>query len=99
MVNLGREGLLHGREERWVTEYGMSLLFFIPISFKQAILRNCSNCAQGGIVLVNPYQPMTPFGVIRFGRMLSVGAICFEDRFCTSRKGGTGGGGWVHRSA
>ena len=28
-----------------------------------------------------------------FGRMLSVGAIRFEDRFCGSRKGGTGGGG------
>ena len=28
-----------------------------------------------------------------FGRMLSVGAICFEDRFCASRKGETGGGG------
>ena len=27
-----------------------------------------------------------------------VGAIRFEDRFCASRKGGTGGGGWVHRS-
>ena len=27
--------------------------------------------------------------------MLLVGAICFEDR---SSKGGTGGGGWVHRS-
>ena len=25
-----------------------------------------------------------------FGRMLSVGAIHFENRFCTSRKGGTG---------
>ena len=25
--------------------------------------------------------------------MLSVGAVCFEDRFCTSRKGETGGGG------
>ena len=34
----------------------------------------------------------------KFGRMLSVGAIRFEDRFCASRKGGTGGGGWVHRS-
>ena len=34
-----------------------------------------------------------------FGRMLSVGAIRFEDRFCASRKGGIGGGGWVHRSA
>ena len=33
-----------------------------------------------------------------FGRMLSVGAIRFEDRFCASRKDGTGGGGWVHRS-
>ena len=30
-----------------------------------------------------------------FGHMLSVGGICFEDRFCASRKGGTGGGGWV----
>ena len=30
-----------------------------------------------------------------FGRMLSVGAIHFEDRLCASRKGGTGGGGWV----
>ena len=29
-----------------------------------------------------------------FGRMLSVGAIRFEDRLCASRKGGTGGGGW-----
>ena len=28
------------RRGAWVTEYGMSLLFFIPISFKQAILRN-----------------------------------------------------------
>ena len=30
--------------------------------------------------------------------MLLVGAIRFEDRFCTSRKGGTGGGGWAHCS-
>ena len=27
-----------------------------------------------------------------FGRMLSVGAICFEDRFCASKKGGMRGG-------
>ena len=27
-----------------------------------------------------------------FGHMLSVGAIRFEDRFCTSKKGGIGGG-------
>ena len=27
--------------------------------------------------------------------MLSVGAMCFEDRFCTSKKGGIGGDGWV----
>ena len=33
-----------------------------------------------------------------FGRRLSVGTIHFEDRFCTSRKSGTGGGGWVHLS-
>ena len=25
-----------------------------------------------------------------FGRKFSVGEFCFEDRFCTSRKGGTG---------
>ena len=30
-----------------------------------------------------------------FGRMLSVGAIYFEDRFCASKKGGIGGGGQV----
>ena len=30
-----------------------------------------------------------------FGRTLSVGAICFEDRFCASKKGGIGGGGQV----
>ena len=35
----------------------------------------------------------------KFGQMLSVGAIRFEDRFCASRKGGTGGGGWVGDSA
>ena len=31
-----------------------------------------------------------------FGRMLSDGAIRFEDRFCASKKGGIRGGGWVH---
>ena len=30
-----------------------------------------------------------------FGRMLSVGAIRFEDRFCASKKGGIGVGGRV----
>ena len=30
-----------------------------------------------------------------FGYMISVGAIHFEDRFCTSKKGGIGGGGWA----
>ena len=30
-----------------------------------------------------------------FSCMLSVGAICFNDRFCTSKKGGIGGGGRV----
>ena len=30
-----------------------------------------------------------------FGRMLPVGAIRTEDRFCTSKKGGIGGGGQV----
>ena len=28
--------------------------------------------------------------------MLSVGAIRFEDKFCASKIGGIGGGGWVH---
>ena len=32
----------------------------------------------------------------KFGRMLSVGTIRFEDRFCASKKGGTRGGGWRH---
>ena len=27
--------------------------------------------------------------------MLSVGAICFKDRFCASEQGGIGGGGWA----
>ena len=39
---------------------------------------------------------MTPMASSDFGRMLSVGAIRFEDRFCASKKGGIGGGGWVH---
>ena len=30
-----------------------------------------------------------------FGRMLAVGTICFEDRFCASKKCGVEGGGWV----
>ena len=42
---------------------------------------------------------MTPLASSDFGRMLSVGAIRFEDRFCASRKGRTGGGGCVYRSA
>ena len=29
------------------------------------------------------------------GCMLSVGAVCFEDRFCASKKGRIGRGGWV----
>ena len=32
-----------------------------------------------------------------FGHMLSVGAIHFEDRLCTTKKGGIGGGGRVQR--
>ena len=34
-----------------------------------------------------------------FGRMLSVGPIRFEDRFCASKKDRIGGGGWVHMAA
>ena len=33
--------------------------------------------------------------VCNFGRMLSVGAIHFEDRFCSSKKGELGGVGQV----
>ena len=33
-----------------------------------------------------------------FACMLSIGAFHFEDRFCTSRKAGTGEGEWVHCS-
>ena len=32
---------------------------------------------------------------MQLGHMLSVGAICFEDRFCASKKGRVGGGGRV----
>ena len=38
---------------------------------------------------------MVPFGVVWLGHMLSVGAICFEDRFCASKKDGIVGGGRV----
>ena len=31
----------------------------------------------------------------KFGHMLSVGTIRFEDRFCTSKNDRIGGGGWV----
>ena len=40
---------------------------------------------------IRKINPMTPFGVTDFGRMLSVGAIRFEGRFCSSRKGEVGG--------
>ena len=33
-----------------------------------------------------------------FGRMLSIGAMCFEDRFCASKKGGIGGSGRAYSS-
>ena len=33
--------------------------------------------------------------LFNFGRMLSVGVICFEDRFYTSKKDGMGGRGLV----
>ena len=40
------------------------------------------------------FKPLTTILVLSdFGCMLSDGAIHFEDRFCTSRKGGTEGGG------
>ena len=31
-----------------------------------------------------------------FSFMMSYLAMSLGDRFCVSRKGGTGGGGWVH---
>ena len=36
-----------------------------------------------------------PFVGSDFGHMLSVDAICFEDGFCTSKKGAIGRGGRV----
>ena len=39
----------------------------------------------------------TKLSIIR-PTLAAVGAIRFEDRFCASRKGGTGVGGWVHHS-
>jgi len=40
--------------------------------------------------LFNPLTTTTPY-MSDLGRMLSVGAIRFEDRFCASKKGGIGG--------
>ena len=49
---------------------------------------------------VNPLTTNDAFGRRQIlATCLSVGAIRFEGKFCTSRKGGTGGGGWVHYSA
>ena len=31
-----------------------------------------------------------------FSFVVALPAMCLGDRFCVSRKGGTGGGGWVH---
>ena len=45
-------------------------------------------------------QPMTPFGIVSFWpRVISWRnlAICFEDRFCVTRKCATEEGRWVHR--
>ena len=38
------------------------------------------------------------YSTYNFGRMLSVGAIHFEDRLCASKKGGIGRGGLVSPS-
>ena len=48
--------------------------------------------------LINPLATDDAFWHRLTLAMLSVGAISFEDRFCASRKGVTGGGGWVHPS-
>jgi len=34
---------------------------------------------------------------MKFHLVTSLPAMIFGDRFCFSRKGGIGGGGWVHR--
>jgi len=41
---------------------------------------------------------MTSYGVMieTFSFIMSLPAMSFGDRFCLSRKGRTGGGGWVH---
>jgi len=42
------------------------------------------------------YQPMTHICCETFSFMMSHPAMSLGDRFCMSRKGGTGGGEWVH---
>ena len=52
-----------------------------------------SNYWTGSLYWINPLTTDdTILALSDFGRMLSVGAIRFEDRFCAKR-----GGGWVHR--
>ena len=41
---------------------------------------------------------MTPFGIVSFWPHVISWRNLFEDRYCTSRKDGTGGRGWVHPS-
>ena len=44
------------------------------------------------------FLPNDSYGVMRlaFSFNMSLPAMSFGDRFCMSRKGGTGGGGWLH---
>ena len=50
-----------------------------------------------GVDSTTSFNPLTTDdeSSCNFGCMLSVVTICFEDRFCASKKGGIGGGGRV----
>ena len=61
---------------------------------------NKSLCTLGSvklIKLINPLRPTVAYLQCEtFSFMMSHVAMSLGDRFCDSRKGGTGGGGWVH---
>ena len=49
------------------------------------------------ITLINPLRPSVAYLQREtVSVMMSHPAMSLGDRFCDSRKGGTGGGGWVH---
>ena len=53
------------------------------------------NYCKPSVAFFNPSTTDDVYLSCIYGHMLSVGAIHFEHRFCASKKGGIGGGGWV----